>query len=101
MAATDGSGFIQVQFDALSTGASDLGVAHQALVTTLEDLDRQLSTTLSDWNSDARLAYQQVRDANRQQTNHLASVLMAMTTHVSNSHENYTSTELRNTSIWA
>jgi WXG100 family type VII secretion target len=101
MAATDGSGFIQVQFDALSTGASELGVSHQALVSTLEDLDRQLTTTLADWNSDARTAYQQVREANRQQTNHLASVLLAMTNHVNNSHENYTSTEMRNTSIWA
>jgi WXG100 family type VII secretion target len=101
MAATDASGFIQVQFDSLSTGASDLGVAHQALVSTLEDLDHQLTTTLADWNSDARTAYQQVRESNRQQTNHLAGVLQAMAAHVSNSHEQYTSTELRNTSIWA
>jgi WXG100 family type VII secretion target len=99
--ATDASGFIEVHFDSLATGASDLGVAYQSLVSTLEDLDRQLTSSLADWNSDARTAYQQVRDANKQHTNHLASVLMAMASHVNNSHEQYTSTELRNTSIWA
>ena len=94
------SGFIQVEFETLATTSSNLGLAHATLVDTLEKLDQQVRGSLAQWTSSARDLYQQKSNDNQLQCNHLASVLLAMSTHVSQAHEAYTSTELRNASMW-
>jgi len=94
------SGFIQVEFESLSTGASNFGLAHANLVSILEQLDTRVRGSLAEWSSQARSVYQQRSDDNQRAANELADMLMKMATHVSRAHEAYTYTEAKNASMW-
>src|SRR5689334_1826634 len=100
MPTTDGYGYIHVQFPVMEQGGQDLAQVHESLVSTLENLQNQLATHLSEWDSDARDAYQACQRQWEADANDMAGSLQAFGQFVLQANDHYINTEAKNTGIW-
>lgn len=84
----------------LQEGIGALSSAHSELTTLLETLKSELSTSLGQWEDNARNAYQEIQaqwdaSAARQQ-----QIVQKMPQLLSNIADGYDATERKNASIW-
>ncbi len=96
----DEYGYIHVQFPVLEQGGQDLASVHSTLVSTLEQLQRDLSEHLAVWSSDARDAYNACQRAWEADANDMATKLDEFGKFVLAANDHYINTEAKNTGIW-
>jgi WXG100 family type VII secretion target len=71
-----------------------------ALRQTLNELDRNLMSTLSEWEGEARDAHQQAHREWRATASHMADRLARLKKVISISHQNFRSSRAANQTIW-
>jgi WXG100 family type VII secretion target len=96
----DAFGYIHVQFPVLEQGAQDLAGVHATLISTLENLQRELEAHLKVWSSDARDHYTVCQKAWEADANQMATSLQEFGKFVGNANDHYMNTEAKNTGIW-
>lgn len=84
----------------LQEGIAALSAAHRELTNLLEDLKGELSTSLGQWDDNARVAYQEIQarwdaSAKRQQ-----DIVQKMPVLLGNIADGYNATEIRNAGVW-
>jgi WXG100 family type VII secretion target len=94
------SSYMNIRFETLQQAQDDLGAAYAAIQATVENLETQLNTNLSQWTGSAQDSYRQVKLQWNAALDHMASVLQKAQVHIGNAAEMYQAVENQNTSIW-
>ena len=93
-------GNLSINYAALSNAEQELGGAFTAAKSAIDDLQAKLNQHLSDWDGDARTAYDGVRRDWQKAFEHMALVLQRATHHLGGTRDQMQNTERNNTRIW-
>lgn len=97
----DSGEFTRVDFGGMSQGQADFMATHSALQNTLDDLERDLETKLSQWDGAARQEYQRAKQQWRAAAADMANVLQNLGGVIGTGNENFTGAERTGQSIWS
>ena len=95
------SDYTQVNAGAMQQGISDLQTAYNGTSNTLDSLERELESSLAQWDGGARAAYSEAKARWDQAANPMAQVLQKRTPTLSTIDQNYASNEQQIASNWA
>ncbi|MBB1482842.1 WXG100 family type VII secretion target [Tessaracoccus sp. MC1865] len=84
----------------LQEGISNLSAAHRELTSLLEDLKGELSSSLGQWDDNARNSYQEVQIQWDQSAKRQQDIVQRMPVLLGNIADGYNATEKRNAGIW-
>lgn len=84
----------------LQEGISNLANAHKELTTLLDDLKGELSSSLGQWEDNARNSYQEVQVQWDQSAKRQQEIVQRMPVLLNNIADGYNATEKRNAGIW-
>lgn len=85
----------------LQEGISNLSAAHRELTNRLDELKAELSTSLGQWEDNARSAYVDVQRSWDASAAKQQEIVQRMPVLLGNIADGYDSTESKNTGIWA
>jgi early secretory antigenic target protein ESAT-6 len=91
---------VEVSFEHLQTGSAAIDTHYKSLLTTLDDLEGQLRPMVNSWTGNAQSAYQMTKKQWDDAAQALGTILHGIGQAVQQAHDNYHSTESRNTGIW-
>ncbi|MDQ2876405.1 MAG: WXG100 family type VII secretion target [Actinomycetota bacterium] len=94
------SSFMNIQFETLQQAQDDLGIAYSGIKNTIDELETQLTSNLSQWSGSAQQAYIPVKQSWDQAILHMQTVLNKAGAHMASAQETYQATENQNASIW-
>jgi ESAT-6 family protein len=92
--------YMNINFETLQQAQDDLGAAYAAIQATIDELNAQLRTNLSQWSGSAQDSYARVRLQWQQALDHMNGVLRQAHVHLANAAEMYQAVESQNVSIW-
>ena len=92
--------YMNIRFETLQQAQEDLAIAYGAIKATVDNLESDLQSSLSQWSGSAQTAYAGVKLQWDNALEHMASVLQQAQAHMGNAAETYQSVENRNASIW-
>ena len=84
----------------LQEGISNLSAAHKELTTLLDDLKAELSSSLGQWEDNARMAYQEVQRSWDASAAKQQEIVQRMPILLGQIADGYDATESRNAGIW-
>jgi early secretory antigenic target protein ESAT-6 len=93
--------YTRANFGQISTSQADFMLAWRALQDTLTDLEKDLESSLAQWEGNARTEYHRAKAQWDQAAAHMASVLNNLGAVIGDAHSNYTGAERANSGIWA
>lgn len=96
-----GNDFTHVEFAALEQGEADFLRTYSSLAGVIDDLERQLQTSLSEWNGSAQQAYYEAHMVWNAAMANLQSVLAHLGSAIGTAHENYQTAENSILSRWS
>lgn len=94
------SEYTMANFGALSTGQQDFLLVYNSLRSTLDDLDGQLKSSLSQWEGSAQAEYHVAKAQWDAAAQHMAMVMNKLGGVIGTAHENYTAVERANAQMW-
>lgn len=97
---TADSSYMNIKFETLQQAQDDLGMAFASIQATIENLESDLQSNLSQWSGSAQGAYTGVKLQWDNAVAHMASVLQKAHVHLGNAAEMYQMVENQNISIW-
>jgi WXG100 family type VII secretion target len=93
-------GFTLAQFGTMQAGEENFLAVYNALISTLEDLQRQLQGSLAQWTGSAQGAYQTSKAQWDAAAAHMALVLNQLGNVIGTANTTYQETERGLTSLW-
>ncbi len=94
------SSYMNIRFETLQQAQDDLAAAFAAIQATIENLESDLQSNLSQWTGTAQTQYAGVKLQWDNAVAHMASVLQQAHVHLVNAAEAYQTVENQNASIW-
>jgi early secretory antigenic target protein ESAT-6 len=95
-----GSDYTRAVFGSLQSGESDFASIYSNLTSTIETMDSQLRSNLSQWDGEAQQAYYVAKAKWDAAMANMGSVLNNLRGVVGEANVNYTSTEAANAALW-
>ena len=95
-----GETYTEWRAEVLEQLSTDLGLAHQAIVETFDDLEKTCEAKLAQWDGDARQAYTTAKTQWNKQQEEMNDILQKFQQAVTQIHEQYGNTEKQNASIF-
>jgi WXG100 family type VII secretion target len=92
--------FTAVTFGAMSQAEADFASVYQALQNTLNTLESELNSSLSEWTGAAQQAYFAAKQQWDAAAADMATVVNSLGRVIGVANENYMSTESANTKMW-
>lgn len=93
--------YTKAVFPALETGASEFASTYAQVVSTVDNLDSQLRSSLSTWTGSAQAAYYECKAKWDAAIADMAAVIQSMGSVVNTANENFQGVENANRSMWA
>jgi early secretory antigenic target protein ESAT-6 len=97
---TADSSYMNIRFETLDQAQNDLAMAFASIQATVQDLESQLESSLSQWTGSAQDAYRAARLQWDNALADMAGVLQRAHVHLANAAEMYQTVENQNLSIW-
>lgn len=97
---TADSSYMNIRFETLQQAQDDLAAAYAAIQATVDNLETELQSNLSQWTGSAQQSYAAVKLQWDNALAHMAAVLQKANVHMMNAAEAYQTVENQNTSIW-
>lgn len=97
---TADSSYMNIRFETLQQAQDDLAAAFAAIQSTIDNLETELQSNLSQWTGSAQEAYLPVKQQWDAAIAHMAAVLQKAQVHMGNAAETYQTVENQNVSIW-
>jgi early secretory antigenic target protein ESAT-6 len=92
--------YTRANFGQISTSQADFMLAWRALQDTLTDLEKDLESSLAQWDGAARGEYTRAKGQWDAAAAHMAQVLGNLGTVIGDAHSNYSGAERKNAGIW-
>jgi 6 kDa early secretory antigenic target len=93
-------GYTLAQFGTMQAGEQNFLAVYNALTSTLEDLQRELQSSLAAWTGDAQAAYQTAKASWDAAAAHMAMVLNQLGNVIGTANTTYQDTERGLTGLW-
>lgn len=93
--------YTKAVFGTLDTGASEFASTYAQVVSTVDNLDSQLRSSLSTWTGSAQAAYYEAKAKWDQAIADMAAVIQSMGQVVDTANMNFQGAENANRSMWA
>jgi early secretory antigenic target protein ESAT-6 len=93
--------YTKAVFGTLDTGASEFASTYAQVVSTVDNLDSQLRSSLSTWTGSAQAAYYEAKSKWDQAIADMAAVIQSMGQVVDTANQNFQGAETANRSMWA
>jgi WXG100 family type VII secretion target len=87
-------------FATMETGASEFASTYSQVVATVDTLDSELRSSLSQWSGSAQAAYYECKAKWDAAIADMATVIQALGNVVTVANENFSSAEATNTAMW-
>ena len=97
---TADSSYMNIRFETLQQAQDDLAASFAAIQATIDNLESDLQSNLSQWSGSAQTSYAGVKLQWDNAVAHMASVLQQAQVHMGNAAETYQAVENQNVSIW-
>lgn len=94
------SSFMNIKFETLQQCQEDLGIYYAGIKNTIDELETQLNSNLSQWSGSAQQNYLQVKLRWDKAIEHMQTILNKAGAHMASAQEIYQATESHNASIW-
>jgi early secretory antigenic target protein ESAT-6 len=92
--------YTKAVFGTLDTGASEFASTYAQVVSTVDNLDSQLRSSLSTWTGAAQAAYYEAKAKWDQAIGDMAAVIQSMGQVVDTANQNFQGAENANRSMW-
>jgi len=98
---SDGGETTRVVFGGMQSGQQNFVAAHKAVQSTLDDLEADLQTRLSQWEGAAQQEYLRAKAEWRAAADHMAMVIANLGNVIGSGHENYSGAERSGVQTWS
>jgi WXG100 family type VII secretion target len=92
--------FTKANFGTLETGASDFASTYAQVVSTVDNLDSQLRSSLQTWTGAAQAAYYECKQKWDAAIADMATVIQSLGQVVDVANQNFQQAETHNTTMW-
>jgi WXG100 family type VII secretion target len=92
--------YTKAVFGTLEAGASEFASTYSQVVSTVDTLDSELRSSLSQWSGSAQAAYYECKAKWDAAIGDMATVIQALGNVVTVANENFQSAESTNTAMW-
>lgn len=96
-----GDSYTRANFGQMQQAQADFTLAYRALVDELDDLEKVLENSLSQWEGGAQTAYWEAKRQWDSAAAHIGQILNQLGVTIGEAHSNYSGAERANLNIWS